>query len=137
METRLRLGIEGPIKVPRPAPHADLAVGLCTQQLREVRHLNERAGRLLGFEPPVIETVLIDRPDSEAMGAGETTITLVAAAVAPLAAGDPVRYAGLAGLVALIVGVMLCAAGLLRLGVVARLLTRPVLLGYQGTSTPS
>jgi CO/xanthine dehydrogenase Mo-binding subunit len=36
----------------------------------------------LGFEPPIIESVLIDRPDSEAMGAGETTITLVAAAVA-------------------------------------------------------
>jgi CO/xanthine dehydrogenase Mo-binding subunit len=36
----------------------------------------------LGFKPPVIESVLIDRPDSEAMGAGETTITLVAAAVA-------------------------------------------------------
>jgi CO/xanthine dehydrogenase Mo-binding subunit len=36
----------------------------------------------LGFEPPVIESVLIDRPDSEAMGAGETTITIVAAAVA-------------------------------------------------------
>jgi CO/xanthine dehydrogenase Mo-binding subunit len=36
----------------------------------------------MGFEPPVIESVLIDREDGEAMGAGETTITLVAAAVA-------------------------------------------------------
>jgi CO/xanthine dehydrogenase Mo-binding subunit len=36
----------------------------------------------LGFEPPIIESVLINRPDSEAMGAGETTITIVAAAVA-------------------------------------------------------
>ncbi len=35
----------------------------------------------LGFEPPEIESVLINRPDSEAMGAGETTITLVAAAI--------------------------------------------------------
>lgn len=35
----------------------------------------------LGFETPTIESVLINRPDEEASGAGETTITLVAAAV--------------------------------------------------------
>ena len=36
----------------------------------------------LGAEVPLIESVLIDRPDVEAMGAGETTITLTAAALA-------------------------------------------------------
>lgn len=36
----------------------------------------------LGFEPPVIESVLLNRADVPAMGAGETSITLVAAAVA-------------------------------------------------------
>ena len=35
----------------------------------------------VGSNTPVIESVLIDRPDSEAMGAGETAITIVAAAV--------------------------------------------------------
>ena len=35
----------------------------------------------LGADVPAIESVLIDRPDGEAMGAGETTITLVAAAI--------------------------------------------------------
>jgi nicotinate dehydrogenase subunit B len=35
----------------------------------------------LGSDVPAIESVLIDRPDQPAMGAGETTITLVAAAV--------------------------------------------------------
>jgi len=35
----------------------------------------------LGFEPPLIESVLINRPEAEASGAGETTITLVAAAI--------------------------------------------------------
>jgi Sulfate permease family len=54
-----------------------------------------------------------------------------ATAVAPLAAGDPIRYGALAGVVAILVGVMLLAAGWMRLGVVAKLLTRPVLLGYQ------
>ena len=35
----------------------------------------------LGDEVPVIETVLIDRPDAEAAGAGETSITVTAAAI--------------------------------------------------------
>lgn len=35
----------------------------------------------LGFDVPEVETVIIDRPDVEAMGAGETTITLTAAAI--------------------------------------------------------
>jgi len=35
----------------------------------------------LGFDVPQVETVIIDRGDVEAMGAGETTITLAAAAI--------------------------------------------------------
>jgi nicotinate dehydrogenase subunit B len=35
----------------------------------------------LGFEVPAIETVLINRPEEEAAGAGETAITLVASAI--------------------------------------------------------
>jgi hypothetical protein len=35
----------------------------------------------LGFSVPAIEVVLLDRPEHEAMGAGETSITLVASAV--------------------------------------------------------
>ncbi len=35
----------------------------------------------LGFDVPKIDCVLINRPDEEAMGAGETSITLVAAAL--------------------------------------------------------
>ena len=35
----------------------------------------------LGADLPEVETVLLDRPDEEAMGAGETTITLAAAAI--------------------------------------------------------
>jgi len=53
VETRLRLGIEGPTPVSRPEPYANLTVRLCAQQLREVWHLNERAERVLDFRPPV------------------------------------------------------------------------------------
>ena len=35
----------------------------------------------LGFDVPAIETTLINRTDEPATGAGETTITIVAAAV--------------------------------------------------------
>ena len=35
----------------------------------------------LGFDVPKIEVVLLDRPDQEATGAGETSITTVAAAI--------------------------------------------------------
>ncbi len=35
----------------------------------------------LGFDVPKIETVLVNRPDEEATGAGETSITIVAAAI--------------------------------------------------------
>jgi CO/xanthine dehydrogenase Mo-binding subunit len=35
----------------------------------------------LGFALPKIETVLVNRPDEEATGAGETSITIVAAAI--------------------------------------------------------
>lgn len=35
----------------------------------------------VGFDIPVIETVIVDRPNAEATGAGETSITLIAAAL--------------------------------------------------------
>jgi nicotinate dehydrogenase subunit B len=35
----------------------------------------------LGFSVPTIDVVLLDRPEREAMGAGETSITLVAATI--------------------------------------------------------
>jgi nicotinate dehydrogenase subunit B len=35
----------------------------------------------LGFAAPIVESVLINRPEAEAMGAGETAITIIAAAI--------------------------------------------------------
>jgi nucleoside-diphosphate-sugar epimerase len=53
IESRLRLGIEGPPPVERPNPYAGLALGLCAQQLRNVRHENTRAQSILGYQPIV------------------------------------------------------------------------------------
>jgi high affinity sulfate transporter 1 len=64
------------------------------------------------------------------MGPESSTALMTAAALAPLAAGNPARYAELAAVLALLVGLLAIAAALLRLGFVADLLSRPVLAGY-------
>jgi high affinity sulfate transporter 1 len=64
------------------------------------------------------------------VGPESTTALMTAAAVAPLAAGDPVRYAALAAGLALLVGALCLLGGLLRAGALADLLSRPVLIGY-------
>jgi high affinity sulfate transporter 1 len=64
------------------------------------------------------------------MGPESTTALMTATAVAPLAAGNPARYAVLAAGLALAVGLLALVAGLVRLGFVADLLSRPVLIGY-------
>ena len=64
------------------------------------------------------------------IGPESTTSLMTAAAVAPLAAGDPGRYAGLAAALAVVVGVLCLVAFVARLGFVADLLSRPILVGY-------
>ena len=64
-------------------------------------------------------------------GPESSSALLVAATVAPLAAGgDPARFASLAALLALLIGVIALAAGLARFGFLADFVSRPILLGY-------
>src|SRR5262245_22715536 len=55
---------------------------------------------------------------------------MIAAAILPLAAGSQDQAIALAGMLAILVGLICCAAGLARLGFVADLLSRPVRVGY-------
>ncbi len=64
------------------------------------------------------------------VGPESTTALLTAVALAPLALGDPERYAALAAVLALLVGGVCLLAAVARLGVLADLLSRPVLIGY-------
>jgi SulP family sulfate permease len=64
------------------------------------------------------------------VGPESTTALMTAAAIAPLAAGDPRRYAALAAGLAVIVGLVCLVARLARLGFLADLFSRPVLIGY-------
>ncbi|MGJ5894552.1 SulP family inorganic anion transporter [Streptomyces niveiscabiei] len=64
------------------------------------------------------------------VGPESTTALMTATVVAPLAAGDPGRYASLAAALAVTVGLLCLAARAVRLGFLADLLSRPVLVGY-------
>jgi high affinity sulfate transporter 1 len=64
------------------------------------------------------------------VGPESTTALMTAAALGPLAVGAPDRYAALAALLAVMVGAICLTAAALRLGVLADLLSKPVLIGY-------
>ncbi|MEU6350783.1 sulfate permease [Streptomyces sp. NPDC047072] len=64
------------------------------------------------------------------VGPESTTALMTATVVAPLAAGDPDRYATLAATLAVTVGLLCLVARAVRLGFLADLLSRPVLIGY-------
>ena len=64
------------------------------------------------------------------MGPEATSAIMTAAAVAPLAGGDPVRYAALAAMTAILVGVMALLARVAKLGFITDFLSKPILVGY-------
>jgi high affinity sulfate transporter 1 len=64
------------------------------------------------------------------VGPESTTALMTAAVVAPLAGGDPERFGVLAGALAVVVGVLYLVAFAARLGFVADLLSKPILIGY-------
>ncbi|MEI5525637.1 sulfate permease [Streptomyces brasiliscabiei] len=64
------------------------------------------------------------------IGPESTTALMTATVIAPLAAGDPARYATLAASLAVTVGLLCLLARAVRLGFLADLFSRPVLIGY-------
>jgi MFS superfamily sulfate permease-like transporter len=79
--------------------------------------------------PPVAYAIfgssrqLIVNPDAAACA-------IVAATLAPLAAGDPARYLDLSIALAFLTGLLCIAGGIAGLGVIADFLSRPILTGY-------
>ena len=63
-------------------------------------------------------------------GPESTTALMTAVVLAPIVAGDPARYAALAATTALLVGAICLLGGIARLGFLANMLSRPVLIGY-------
>ncbi|WP_099023137.1 SulP family inorganic anion transporter [Mycolicibacterium palauense] len=79
---------------------------------------------------PMAVYALLGSSRQLSVGPESTTALMTATALAPLALGDPARYAAMAAVLALLVGGMCLLAGLARLGFLADLLSRPVLIGY-------
>ncbi|MGW5194465.1 SulP family inorganic anion transporter [Kribbella sp. NPDC004138] len=79
---------------------------------------------------PLVLYFLLGTSRLLSIGPESTTALLTAAAIGPLAAGDPARYAGLAAVLALMVGAICVAGWAARLGFLADLLSKPVLIGY-------
>ena len=75
-------------------------------------------------------TPLIGVSRQATIGPEATVALLSATVVAPLAAGDASVFAALSAALGLVVGLVCAGIGLLRLGFLARLLSRPVLAGY-------
>ncbi|MCM1973007.1 SulP family inorganic anion transporter [Streptomyces sp. G1] len=80
--------------------------------------------------PAMVLYALVGSSRLLSVGPESTTALMTAVAVGPLAAGDPGRYAALAAALALMVGLLALAARAVRLGFLADLLSRPVLVGY-------
>ncbi|MFV2087553.1 SulP family inorganic anion transporter [Micromonospora sp. LOL_021] len=79
---------------------------------------------------PVLVYALLGTSGSLAVGPVAITALMTATALAPLAAGDPGRYAALAGLLAGLVGAIQILMGVLRLGALVNFLSHSVLSGF-------
>ncbi|KEF41606.1 MAG: sulfate transporter [Cyanobium sp. CACIAM 14] len=82
--------------------------------------------------PPLLLYALLGSSPQLAVGPESTTAVMTAAVIGPMAAGDPASYAGFGSLLALLVGLVGLAGAAARLGFVADLLSKPILVGYLG-----
>jgi sulfate permease, SulP family len=79
---------------------------------------------------PLVAYALLGTSGQLAFGPVAIVSLLTASTLAPLADGDPAAYAGLAALLAGLVGVIHLALGVLRLGGLAHLLSQPMISGF-------
>jgi MFS superfamily sulfate permease-like transporter len=64
------------------------------------------------------------------LGPDSALAAVIAGIILPLGGRDPARAVALAGMLAILTGLMILGAGVARLGFVTELLSRPVQLGY-------
>ena len=95
--------------------------------------------QLAGFNPvvglyasilPLVAYALFGTSRQLIVGPDAATCALVAAAVAPLAAGNPDQYLAYAGGLAFLAGLLSIGASFLRLGAIADFLSKPILVGF-------
>jgi sulfate permease, SulP family len=122
---------------PRPKLGADLAAGLMVAILVIPQSL--AYALLAGLPPqaglyvsifPVIAYALLGSSMVQAVGPVAITAIMTYSVLSPLAVPGSAEYIGLAAALALLSGGMLLACGLLRLGFLSQLLSRPVISGF-------
>ena len=79
---------------------------------------------------PLLVYAVLGSSRQLSVGPESTTALMTAAAVGPIAAGDPARYAALAAVLSLVVAALCLLGWAGRFGFLADLLSRPVLVGY-------
>lgn len=79
--------------------------------------------------PPMLIYAVLGSSPQLSVGPESTTAVMTAAAIAPLTAGGS-NYASLASLLALMVGLVCIVGSVARLGFLADLLSKPILIGY-------
>lgn len=79
---------------------------------------------------PMALYVVLGSSRQLSVGPESTTALMTAVVLAPMAAADPSRYAALAAVLAVLVGSLCLVGRVARLGFLADLLSKPVLVGY-------
>lgn len=130
-------GIEVALTYERSWLRSDLVAGLALTALlipagigyAQVAGLPPQTG-LYATVVPLLVYALVGPSRVLVLGPDSSLAPIIAVSVLPLAAGDPDRAVALAGLLAVLVGAALLFGGLVRIGVVTALLSRPIRVGY-------
>lgn len=116
---------------------ADVAAGLSVAAV--ALPVGVAYAQLAGFNPavglyssilPLLAYAIFGTSRQLILGPDAATCALIAAAVTPLAAGDPERYASMSVTLALLAGILCILASFLKLGALADFLSKPVLVGF-------
>jgi SulP family sulfate permease len=95
----------------------------------QIAGLPPQAG-LMAAPGAMIAYALLGTSRQLVVSATTATSAVSAATVGPLAGGDPVTFAALSAALALVTGIVLVGAGVLHLGAIADLVSKPVMVGF-------
>jgi len=131
------LGLERLLSYQQPWLRGDVLAGLTVAAylIPQCMAYGELAGvkpvaGLWAILPAMVIYTLLGSSPQLSVGPESTTAVMTAVAIAPLATSDGSDYAALASLLALIVGFVYILGYLTRLGFLADLLSKPILIGY-------
>ena len=134
---RIAPGLRGLVSYDRANFPHDLVAGLSVAAV--ALPVGVAYAQLAGFKPeyglyasilPLVAYALFGTSRQLIVGPDAATCALVAAAVAPLAGGDPELYVSLSMTLAFLAGLFCIGASFLKLGALADFLSKPILVGF-------